>query len=121
MDAIRFRKIHDPFYDALKEKVNAYFIRTGKSKFADGYMNVKILFFISGTLIFYFLIFKSHTMLLVLLNGFVFGSFSFLSALNISHDAAHSAISRHKRLNSACLYILNFIGVNSYIWKLKHL
>ena len=41
--------------------------------------------------------------------------------LNIIHDAGHNTIFKTKKANSLLLYLLDLLGANSYIWKIKHI
>jgi linoleoyl-CoA desaturase len=111
----------DNFYATLTKRVNEYFEANQKSKYASTGMKIKIVFLLSLMSLFYSLMFTltvSYTGILAL--GFFFGAFSFFACLNIAHDAAHGALSGNKKLNKLSLYIMNLIGINSYIWKLKH-
>ncbi len=51
----------------------------------------------------------------------VLGVFNTLVFLNIIHDAAHQSIFRSRRYNNALFNLLNIIGGNCYIWKLRHI
>lgn len=44
-----------------------------------------------------------------------------LLGLNVSHDAAHDSLSRHKWLNKWLYYLtFNTLGANAYLWQLRH-
>lgn len=122
MHKIKFTSKKDDFYLALKCRVSEYFTHHNISRHANGEMKLKIFFFLAGMIFSYYLIYHSAgSYLLILISAGLFGCFSFLTALNVAHDAAHGAISSNPRLNAVCLFTLNLIGVNSYIWKIKHL
>ena len=122
MRNIRFNNQTDYFYTTLVKRVNEYFITNQKPRYANSGMKIKIIFFFSAMGVFYAMLLNSgDNYLKICIMGFLFGIFSFLTALNIAHDAAHGAISNKKSINNVCLYVLNLIGINSYIWKLKHL
>ena len=122
MQRLKFDSGRDVFHIALKERVNEYFSNNNLPKTANLQMKFKVFFFTGGMFYFYWQMFYfSSDFSLILLSSFGFGIFSFLTALNVAHDAAHGAISNGKFYNSLCLYTLNLIGVNSYIWKIKHL
>lgn len=122
MQQLKFNSDRDLFLITLKERVNAYFISSGLKKTATVQMKCKILFLLTGMFYFYWQMyfFKGHYTLIII-SAILFGIFSFLTALNVAHDAAHGAISKNKITNNICLYTLNLIGVNSYIWRIKHL
>jgi linoleoyl-CoA desaturase len=122
MQRLKFNSASDFFLITLKERVDNYFISSGFKKTANIQMKFKIIFLLTGMFYFYwqmYFFYENYT--LILFSAAFFGIFSFLTALNVAHDAAHGAISKNKTNNDICLYTLNLIGVNSYIWKIKHL
>jgi linoleoyl-CoA desaturase len=50
----------------------------------------------------------------------LFGFTKVLIAFNIAHDASHDALFKSRRLNHLFSYSFNLIGVNRYIWNIKH-
>lgn len=58
---------------------------------------------------------------------FFYACFSLMGAiivmiyLNIIHDAGHNIIFKTKKANAVLLYLLDLLGANSYIWKIKHI
>ena len=48
------------------------------------------------------------------------GMFMVMIYLNIIHDAGHNAIFKAKKTNESLLLLLDLLGANSYIWKIKH-
>jgi len=41
--------------------------------------------------------------------------------LNVIHDAVHGTIFTSEKLNNAYVYLFDFMGANSFIWKLRHI
>jgi len=109
------------FYNELKEKVENYFINSGNSKKANTGMILKIILILLSFIGSYVLIlsnrFNENGLLFLAL---LFGLFHVLIAFNISHDAAHGALFNSPKLNYLFSYSFNFIGVNRYIWEIKH-
>ncbi|OIQ29782.1 MAG: hypothetical protein BM564_05805 [Bacteroidetes bacterium MedPE-SWsnd-G2] len=51
---------------------------------------------------------------------FVLGLLMVFIFLNIIHEVSHDNIFKSKKLNRLFLYFFDILGVNSYIWKLRH-
>ncbi|MBI4930440.1 MAG: acyl-CoA desaturase [Bacteroidetes bacterium] len=121
-NTIKFgRPLHTPFYKEVKEKTDNYFISKGYGKKANRAMILKMV-------IIAFLFFGSYAALLsnrfseqtLLLLALLFGLSQALIAFNISHDASHNALFSNSKLNKLFSYSFNLIGVNRYIWDIKH-
>lgn len=52
---------------------------------------------------------------------FLLGILLVLIFLNIIHDAVHGNIFKSKLLNQAYVHLFDFLGANSYIWKIRHI
>jgi linoleoyl-CoA desaturase len=123
MKEIRFRhESEQAFYRTLKSRVDGYFARTGKSRYADGLFFFKAGLFASLAVATYTLILLNpfgHWALLPL--AFVFGLSALFLAANVAHDASHDAIFRNRTLNHV-VQALSFVllGVNSYLWRMRH-
>lgn len=52
---------------------------------------------------------------------FLLGILLVVIFLNIIHDAVHGTIFKSKALNQAYVYLFDFLGANSYIWKIRHI
>lgn len=113
--------INTPFYKEMKEKIDAYFISKGYSRKANGAMIIKII--LIGILFFgsYFALLSNvFSEAVMLLLAILFGLSKVLIAFNISHDASHGALFKSSKLNRFFSYSFNLIGVNKYIWDIKH-
>lgn len=52
----------------------------------------------------------------------IFGLLGILLAFNAAHDAAHGTFSKNKVINSVIFrFTFNINGVNSYLWKMRHI
>jgi linoleoyl-CoA desaturase len=123
VDVIRFEHdADDSFYRAVKLRVDAYFRRTGKSRFADWSVLLKAAVF-GGLIVGSYAMILTHPLpawtLLPL--AFVFGIASLLMAINIGHDAAHHVLFRSAFWNdSAQAASFTLLGVNAYLWRMRH-
>ena len=123
METIRFEhETEDGFYRLTKARVDEYFRRTGKSRYADRSILLKALFFgglIAGS---YALILTQplpNAALLAL--AFVFGTASLLMAINIGHDAAHHVLFRSPFWNDLAQSLsFALLGVSAYLWRMRH-
>ena len=110
------------FYQTLKVQVDRYFQETGQSRYANQRMVCKIVFYFAAFFSLYVAILLGGfnglvTLALAILCGWV----NVLIAFNIGHDAAHDAISHHKKVNRLLgILSLNLIGGNAYIYGIVH-
>jgi linoleoyl-CoA desaturase len=119
---IRFGKpLNSPFYTEVKAKMNDYFKVKGCSQKANGRMLLKIViigFLFAGS---YFLLLSNLLSERLMLGvALLFGVSQVLIAFNIAHDASHGALFKNQKLNRIFSYCFNLIGVNRYIWDIKH-
>ena len=52
---------------------------------------------------------------------FLIGFFIVLNFLNLIHDAVHNILFKHKWINTLYVNFFDFLGANSYIWKVRHI
>lgn len=52
---------------------------------------------------------------------FLLGCFLLLNFLNLIHDAVHGTLFSKKWMNDAYVHFFDFMGANSYIWKVRHI
>lgn len=112
-----------PFYRAVRTRVDEYFAKAGKSRYATTALWVKVAVYFTAVVTSYGLIlsgrFGPWTML-ALAN--IFGVSTLLLAINAGHDGAHAALSRHRWINQAVLYFsFSLIGADPYLWQFRHL
>ncbi len=121
MSKVTFNNKSNPFSKALKEKVDGYFQRNNLNREGSTKLLLKALIQISSALILYVVLvfFTPPTLIsivLCVLLGLNLGALGF----NIMHEGGHQTFSEHKWINSLSAYILNGLGGNIHIWKLKH-
>ncbi|AVR46248.1 linoleoyl-CoA desaturase [Christiangramia fulva] len=52
---------------------------------------------------------------------FLLGILLILIFLNLIHDAVHGVIFKKRWLNDFCVHFFDFLGANSYVWKIRHI
>jgi linoleoyl-CoA desaturase len=120
---IRFRdRRGGEFYATVRRGVEDYFRRTAKSRYADGTLIAKGVVYLGVALGAYGLIltgwFGAWGMLLL---ANVYGIAALLLGINVGHDGAHAAISRHRWINQTVLYAsFVLIGADPYLWQMRH-
>src|ERR1700694_719753 len=109
------------FSATLKERVEAYFINTNKSRFANKLMVFKTIFFISLMVLFYvFIIIGILPLFVQLILAMLLGMTMAFIGFNVCHDALHGSYSSNKKVNRGLGLIFNFIGAHAYMWNLTH-
>ena len=105
----------------LKHRVEEYFREKKISKKANPAMVLKILciliIFISS---YTCIISKQFSESGMFFFAMLFGFSKLLIAFNIAHDASHDALFKSRKLNYLFSYSFNLVGVNRYIWDIKH-
>jgi linoleoyl-CoA desaturase len=120
---IRFRQgKSSAFYCEVRARAQAYFERTGKSRFADWTIYAKAATYLALTLGAYAMILSGNFgpwTMLALAN--VYGIASLLLAINLGHDGAHAALARSPWINQVALYgSFTLIGADPYLWQMRH-
>ena len=113
----------DQFAKALRIAIATYFKENNISKYGNREMHIKTIFAAVAWLGVYALIMSnalSHNLLL-LWGGFtLLGYVNIFIAFNIGHDACHNAYSANMKVNKRMSYAMNFIGANSYLFRMMH-
>jgi linoleoyl-CoA desaturase len=115
------------FQTDLKNRVDAYFARTGETRNANAAMYAKIAFWVGFTI---------SSWLLVVTNAYaVAGAFAPLAFIgccmlvgfglaaigfNVGHDAIHGSLSEKKWVNNALSWSFDVMGASSYNWSIAH-
>lgn len=121
-DNVKFKPaVKSRFSAELKARVAEYFSQTNQTRHANSAMILKMVIICTLFAGSYGLV-LSNTLGTtgMLLCYMVFGFSMVLIAFNIAHDASHHALFKRPALNKAFSYTFNLIGVNSYIWDIKH-
>jgi len=121
MEKITFNNRQSPFFDALRTKIDRYFVEeklkpTGNSKL---YYKTGILTLCIITL-YTLLVFANLPLWLALTLCALMGTSLASVGFNVMHDGAHGSYSTNKVVNNMAAYSLNFMGGSSFMWKIKH-
>lgn len=111
----------DRFLHALRQRVDAYFETTGRSKRDNPRMYFKtatILAWFFGA--YFVLLFAVHTWYLVVPLAIVMGLGLAAIGFNIQHDGGHKSYSKRPWVNKIMALTLDLMGGSSYMWDWKH-
>ena len=107
-------------FQLIKQDVQEYFKSNGISKYANWKVYLKNFILFSLFLGSYLLIYFTNNLLVQSLLYIVMGLTSVMLVFNLVHDAIHNALSRNKKVNYLLRYIGDLLGINTYIWKIRH-
>jgi linoleoyl-CoA desaturase len=111
----------DGFYPTVRSRVSRYFKDQDISPHANRAMIFKSLAFVLAFVLLYFLILLgSFQPVERLILAVLLGLTNACLLMNIGHDALHQAYSSNKKVNHLLGRILDVLGSNSYLWKIKH-
>lgn len=121
-DKVRFAKtINNDFHSTVNKRVEEYFTNNNLSKFANGMMVFKTVFYITVFVGAYLLLILNDNRLFVqYILWAVIGLATAFIGLNISHDAIHGAWSKNKKVNKLLGHTFDIIGANAYLWGIMH-
>jgi len=111
----------DRFLHALRNRVDAYFEKTGHSRRDSPKMYFKtatILAWFFGA--YFLLLFAVHQWWLIVPLAIVLGLALAAIGFNIQHDGSHKAYSKRPWVNKTMALILDLMGGSSYMWDWKH-
>lgn len=120
-EKIRFSSSSSDFHRVLKLKIDAYFNSHQLSRYGNWQLWLKSIVLVLATVLVYTAIISqmfSPWILLMLCGvlGVLKGSIGFI----ICHDALHGTLSPSPKVNRACGYIFDLLGMSSLIWKITH-
>ncbi|HUQ97379.1 MAG TPA: acyl-CoA desaturase [Chitinophagaceae bacterium] len=114
-------KDKNAFFGTLKKRVDAYFIETGRSKYANQTLVIKTVVLLLVYIVpFVLLLAFTPPLALSLLLWFVMGVGMAGLGMSVMHDANHGAYSSNKALNYIMAHVLNLLGGSTVNWKLQH-
>lgn len=119
---LKFKNIQkSEFFATVRKRVDNHFIENNLSKFANGSMIGKSIFFLVAMVLLYALLLVNIFPLMVqLLLAILLGATMAFIGFNVCHDALHGAYSSNSKINKGLGLIFNFIGANAYIWGITH-
>ncbi len=119
---MKFKSKNDSdFFSELIKKVDAYMEKKGGNRFADSSIYIKGGFLIGLYLSSYILLLsRSLNTGLSILLVMIMGLAGVMIVFNIVHDASHNVLFKNRSLNKAAAYFGDLMGMNSYIWNIRH-
>ena len=119
---MKFKSKNDSdFFSELIKKVNDYMEKKGGNRFADSSIYIKGVFLIALYISSYILLLSgSLNAILSILFVMIMGLSGVMIVFNIVHDASHNVLFKNKSLNRTLAYFGDLMGMNSYIWNIRH-
>jgi linoleoyl-CoA desaturase len=121
MNKYHFEKGSSPFFQAVKQRVDQYFVEHNLHPDGDRKLLTKgCIQILCSCAIYIILVFFTPppiiSVVLCVLQGINLAVIGF----NVMHEGGHQTFSRYNWLNSASALSLNALGGNAYYWKVKH-
>jgi linoleoyl-CoA desaturase len=111
----------DEFWDTLKKRANDYFVSNKLSPFATTGFVIKMIVMLLLFIVPYIIILTGMLSGWQMWGCCVIIGFGMAGiGLCISHQAAHNAVFKNKKLNRVFSLSFNLVGISDYIWKIKH-
>ena len=118
---VKFEGRAAEFVAELKERVDAYFEGSGRSRHADWRMIARTVSAFSLTFLPYALILSNRfTPWAMLVLAIVMGVGIAGIGFGVSHDALHGAYSANPKVNRLLGFSFDLLGANGYLWKITH-
>lgn len=109
------------FHAVLKNRVNDYFKEKGVSATGNLRLYSKALFLtISFLALYIHLVFYTPPAGWAIFECLLLSFFTSAIGFNIMHDGAHGSFSSKTWVNALAASSLNFLGANTFMWKMKH-
>jgi linoleoyl-CoA desaturase len=109
------------FFEGLSKEVETYLKNRKYTRFAGPQIYMKgilllCIYIVCYTGIYFFQ--QQYAMLAFIY--IVMGISGVMIVFNIVHDASHEAVSRNKSINNVFRYLGDIVGINTYIWDIRH-
>lgn len=112
---------NNQFFNGLKSRVDNYFICKKINKYGNFSIVIKGIILLSVYIIAYISIFRSAPSVVSLATAYItMGLSGVMIVFNLVHDASHQAISKNKKINKYISYLGDIVGINTYIWNIRH-
>lgn len=109
------------FHTVLKNRIHDYFESKGVRSTGNFRLYSKALFLVVGFLAIYVhLVFFTPPTTWAIIECLLLGLFTSAIGFNIMHDGAHGSFSSKPWVNTLAASSLNFLGANTFMWKMKH-
>lgn len=119
---MKFKSKNDSdFFTELIKKVNAHIDAKGGNRFGNTNIYIKALFLVILYCSSYVVLLSRslNTVLSVLLVALM-GLTAVMIVFNVVHDASHNVLFKNKLHNRIAAYFGDLMGMNSYIWNIRH-
>ena len=121
MVKLKFASPQESFHVVLKNRINEYFEKSGKSASGNGQLYTKaVILLLAFSFLYIHLVFFTPGVVWAVLECILLGIAVAGIGFNIMHDGAHGSFSKHKWLNHAAAFTLNVLGGSSFMWNMKH-
>jgi linoleoyl-CoA desaturase len=121
MQKVSFNNKNSVFFNALKEKVDAYFKSNNIKETGNYKLYIKTILLSLTAISFYtILVFFTPGVLLSIFLCALLGLNLAAIGFNVMHDGAHGSFSTKTWVNELMGYSLNAMGGSVYLWKYKH-
>jgi len=109
------------FQRDLRDRVEAYFATTAKSKAADRAMWLKAAFWLVVSPVIVLTAFFAPVPAAVSIGLFTLGGFCLAFVeMNVGHDAIHGSLSTSKKVNNLFAWTFDAMGASSTTWRVAH-
>lgn len=109
------------FHTVLKNRISDYFDQKSKKTTGNIRLYSKALFIVAVFIALYVhLIFFTPPPVWAIFECLLLGVFTSAIGFNIMHDGAHGSFSSKLWVNEIAASSLNFLGANTFMWKMKH-
>ena len=119
---MKFKSKNDKdFFTTLSKKVDSYLKESGGNRFGNTITHAKSFFLVSLYFCIYIILLtcELNTWLLIILVA-IMGVIAVMSVFNIVHDASHNVLFKNPKHNRLAAYLGDIMGMNSYIWDIRH-
>lgn len=118
---LTFAREPDRFFATVRERVAEHFKRTGRSRKGDARMARRMFLALALCFGAYGLV-LSGTLTGLALFGMqtLFGASLMVIAVVVGHDATHDALSHRPWVNRTVTFVMDAVGVDSYVWGINH-
>ena len=114
-------KNNSDFFTHLIKKVDAYMAEKGGNRFGNPGTYIKSFFLVVVYCCCYILLLsQKFSPALSISIVMIMGLTAVMTVFNIVHDASHNVLFKNPKINRAAAYLGDLMGMNSYIWHIRH-
>jgi linoleoyl-CoA desaturase len=111
----------NPFFEGLKVQVEEHFTRHNKTRYGNNAILWKGIVLVAVYAAAYGLILQPQRSPVLRLSAYItMGLSGVMIVFNLVHDASHHALSPNRRVNDTVRYLGDLVGINTYIWDIRH-